>query len=53
MSAGKITATILLYFMIPFDMQHDHVLRKLNFDLLTSSPGWGYGDLWEIYLLPC
>ena len=22
-------------------MQHIHVLKKLNFDLLTSSPGWG------------
>ena len=23
-------------------MQHDHVLKKLNFDLLTQSPGlWG------------
>ena len=24
-------------------MQHDHVLKKLNFDLLTPSPGWGRG----------
>ena len=24
-------------------MQHDHVLKKLNFDLLTPSPGWGGG----------
>ena len=24
-------------------MQHDHVLKKLNFDLLTVSPGWGEG----------
>ena len=23
------------------DMLHDHVLEKLNFDLLTPSPGWG------------
>ena len=22
-----------------FDMQHDHVLKKMNFDLLTPSPG--------------
>ena len=22
-------------------MQHIHVLKKLNFDLMTSSPGWG------------
>ena len=26
-----------------FDMQHDHVLKKLNFDLLTPSPGSGQG----------
>ena len=24
-------------------MQHDHVQEKLNFDLLTQSPGSGYG----------
>ena len=24
-----------------FDMQHDHVLKKLNFDLLTPHPGLG------------
>ena len=31
-----------------FDMQHDHVLKKLNFDLLTPSPYGcrGRGDLW-------
>ena len=42
-----------------FDMQHDHVLRKLNFDLWTTSPGSG-GGLWGAkggrlrskYLLP-
>ena len=40
---GKIIATNLLYFVIPFCliMQHDHVLKKLYFDLLTSSPEWG------------
>ena len=26
-----------------FDMQHDHVLKKLTFDLLTPSPGSGRG----------
>ena len=26
-----------------FDMQHDHVLKKLNFDLLTPTPGSGGG----------
>ena len=26
-----------------FDMQHDHVLKKLNFDLLTPYPGSGRG----------
>ena len=25
---------------IQFEMQLDHVLKKLNFDLFTSSPGW-------------
>ena len=25
-------------------MQHDHVLKKLNFDLLTPSPGRGEGE---------
>ena len=32
---------MLLHRMIlfKFDMQHDHVLKKLNFDLLTPSPG--------------
>ena len=24
-----------------FDMQHDHVLKKLNFDLFTPTPGSG------------
>ena len=26
---------------LQFDMQHDHVLKKLTFDLLTPSPGGG------------
>ena len=26
-------------------MQHDHVLKKFNFDLLTASPGWGGGEV--------
>ena len=57
-SAGQIFATTMLLhfvicyhvsaFLIPFnfDMQHDHVLKKLNFDLLTPSPwlwGWWVG----------
>ena len=39
-------------------MQHDHVLKKLNFYLWTPSPRvvcvcvWG-GGLWVKYLLPC
>ena len=35
-------------------MQHDNVLKKLNFDLLTTSPG--SGGVWGLrakYLLPC
>ena len=37
------------------NMQHDHVLEKLNFDLLTPSPGSGGGGrgLRTKYLLPC
>ena len=34
-------------------MQHDHVLKKLNFDLLTTSLGSGVGGLRAKYLLPC
>ena len=30
-----------------FDMQHDHVLKKLNFDLLTPTPGSGAGVGWS------
>ena len=26
---------------IPFNMQHDHVLKKLNFELLTPTTGEG------------
>ena len=36
---GKIFATMLL--QILFDMQHDHVLKKYNSDLLTPTPGDG------------
>ena len=32
-------------------MQHDHVLKTLNFDLLTESQG-GRGMLWGKNLLP-
>ena len=36
---------------LQFDMQHDHELKRLNFDILTSFPGSMYwvglgGDLW-------
>ena len=34
-------------------MQHDHVLKRLNFDLLTQSKGSGEGVLRAKYLLPC
>ena len=40
-------------------MQHDHDLKKLNFDLLTPYPGSGMGvvcggkGLRVKYLLPC
>ena len=29
---------------LKFDMQHDYVLKKWNFDLLTLSPGSGWGS---------
>ena len=43
---------------LQFDMQHDHVLKKWNFDLFTSTPGDGGGREWvrslgAKYLLPC
>ena len=33
-------------------MQQDHVLNKLNFDLLTPRVGWRGGGLPAKYLLP-
>ena len=41
-----------------FDIQHVHVLKKMNFDQLTPSSrlGWGVGGLRGLqakYLLPC
>ena len=36
---------------IKFDMQYDHVLRKLNLELLT--PPQGSGGLGAKYWLPC
>ena len=39
---------------LKFDMQHDHVLKKPNFDLLIPSPGSdGFCGLRAKYLLPC
>ena len=40
---------------ISFDMYHDHAMKKLNFDLLTSSPGSGgmFEGLLTRYLLQC
>ena len=40
---------------LKFDMQHDHVLKKVNFDLLTPSPGseGGGRGLQVKYLLLC
>ena len=36
-------------FIIPyFDMQHDPVLKKLNFDLLTLPPGSRRGSMGKI-----
>ena len=59
-SAGKIFATMLLHFVIPFFMHHDLVLKMLNFDLFDPIPmvgGGGEGgrgmSMWPNYLLPC
>ena len=42
---------------LKFEIQHDHVLKKLNFDLLTprvsEDKGKGGGGLQAKYLLPC
>ena len=38
----------------PPRMQHDHVLKKINFDLLNPYPGSVRGEgLRAKYLLPC
>ena len=56
---GKIFPTMLLHLLIPFNliMQHDHVLKKLNFDLfdpiLRVGGEGGRGGLRTKYLLPC
>ena len=51
---GKIYATLLLHAPFPlFDMQHDHVLKKLKLDLLTPSQGRRGRGLWAKCLLPC
>ena len=34
---------------IPFNMQHDHVLKKLNFELFTPTTGWGGGSVGKIF----
>ena len=47
MCKERICACMLLY--VPFlliCMKHDHVLKKLNFDLLTPRIRWGRGVLW-------
>ena len=38
-----------IYYFLQFDLQHDHVLKKLNFDLLTPRVG-GRGRLQAKYL---
>ena len=38
---GLRTTMILHSQSLLFDMQRDHVLKELNFDLLTQSPGFG------------
>ena len=43
----KTYSTMLLHFAIPVDMQHDHVLLKLNFDLWGGGGGGGGGRLRE------
>ena len=38
---------------IPFDMQHDHVRKKLNFNLLTPRGGGGGGAAGKIFATMC
>ena len=38
---------------LKFDMQHDHVLKKLNFNLLTPFPVSGKRDMQAKYLVLC
>ena len=41
---GNIFATMLLHYdSLKFDMQHDIVLKRLNFDLLTPVVGGSMG----------
>ena len=46
-SAGKYNCYHVAIFLncLSFDMQHDHVLKKLNFDLLTPTRGSRCGGL--------
>ena len=43
------TSTCICYhvaaFAIPFDMQHDNVLKKFKFNLLTPRVGGGGGNI--------
>ena len=44
----------LIHDSILFGMQSDHVLEKLNFDLLTPGSGMGVSGAQQAkYLLPC
>ena len=54
-SAGYILTTVLLHFpdSLKSDMQHDHVLKKLNFDLLTNPQGRRGEGLQAKYILLC
>ena len=52
-SAGKIFATMLLHFVIPFFMQYDLVLKMLIFDPIPKVGAGGGESMWPNYLLPC
>ena len=47
-SAGKLFATMFPFY---FDMQHDLVLIKLNFNLLTQPQGQSAGKIFATMLL--
>ena len=49
----NIFATMLLQrHSLYFDMQHDHILNKLNFNLLTPGSGASAGKIFAACVIP-